>query len=506
MKWSDVVVKLRRLIKNFLRFSVAFLLFVLGLAFVVFSVKLIIGFVLFDWYVERLVSTFALDTTLARWIAAYATLTTILFSPMFLWWWLARKKAEIFTTASVIFLLGGLWLVYGSRTIVYRSDTGEPMKCYLKTLDGFKLASRTVDGTCPYDQETGVRFKEFEGNKSAAIEYKLWRKTRKLGIPDVECNNYFDMLTGKGIVWYGFRDPGTIALFSLPGFDPSTGSVLKTITPEMLTSLTSGEYLVINGISGKAVCPTEQKVEQKALEEDLEKATQSVIALESELQETRNQLQKARSEITQLRKETDQARSQAAEAQKQTGKKMDEAMQKAARADKIVRESENEKTLESELRKNYLVSGNKLTGSKGGGGRYASLTMRAHKAFLAPPYLVVSVLVKSNNDDPIRFMPKSAELSTGDDSIMTTDHHFVLTELEQDWSNHYTIYKDQTRILFFVFDHPSVQIPENGSIKVSFDAETEVMKFHIPPFKEQVDDYFSSESKFVLASSGSENQ
>jgi len=41
---------------------------------------------------------------------------------------------------------------------------------------------------------------------------------------------------------------------------------------------------------------------------------------------------------------------------------------------------------------------------------------------------------------------------------------------------------------------------------VSFDAETEVMKFHIPPFKEQVDDYFSSESKFVLASSGSENQ
>ena len=82
MKWSDVVVKLRRLIKNFLRFSVAFLLFVLGLAFVVFSVKLIIGFVLFDWYVERLVSTFALDTTLARWIAAYATLTTILFSPI----------------------------------------------------------------------------------------------------------------------------------------------------------------------------------------------------------------------------------------------------------------------------------------------------------------------------------------------------------------------------------------------------------------------------------------
>lgn len=112
-------------------------------------------------------------------------------------------------------------------------ETKQPAKYYLKTLEGFKLSN--FPGFDPefgiVQYEPVVRYKPI--TPQIIKEYYLWQKTGEINVPEIEPGHYFDMVTGEPLVWYVERDNGKIELFSLPGYDPLTGEILKPMTKDI---------------------------------------------------------------------------------------------------------------------------------------------------------------------------------------------------------------------------------------------------------------------------------
>lgn len=178
---------------------------------------------------EMLSSHFGLETIFARPIALAATAIFVALFPTLIMNILFGYKARFILFAMV----GGsaavaLATYFFTGDVYFDRSTGEPLKCYAKTLEGFKFS-----GTCDFDPKLGVRFQKITPDVTREIVF--WEKHGKLEhVPDVVPGRYFDTLTGDPIVWYSVRSDGKIRLFPLPGFDPATGEPLSAITKDVV--------------------------------------------------------------------------------------------------------------------------------------------------------------------------------------------------------------------------------------------------------------------------------
>lgn len=146
-------------------------------------------------------------------------------------------------------------------------------KCYLKTLEGFKFSS-----TCDFDPETGVQFQKM--TPEVMEEYSFWKKNGKFSsIPMLEEGKFFDLLTGKPIVWYVERSKGRIVLSPLPGFDPVSGVRLKPITREIIEQYN----LEGTGQTQSHIAPPVSKQEMARLTEDIVEALDYIMYVQSSI-------------------------------------------------------------------------------------------------------------------------------------------------------------------------------------------------------------------------------
>jgi len=229
---------------KFGRFVVIAVCVILGLLFFALVIRVLTGYAVFSYLTGKLITSFGLDTGLAHLIASYLTIITMLIViPLVLSLILGYRKKELALLATAFFVVGGLAMYFVSSSIVFNRATGEPVLCYIKTIHGFKVGGADSEGECGFDPETGEKFKLFD--KASAAEYRLWLKGGGIKTSPVEEGEYFDLLTGKPIVWYALRDEKKVALFSLPGFDPLTGNPLFPITKDVAEKIVRGELTIV---------------------------------------------------------------------------------------------------------------------------------------------------------------------------------------------------------------------------------------------------------------------
>jgi len=219
-------------IKKVLKYAFVFLAIILGLIIFLTLMKALFVYGLYSFFLEKIYTTFGMDVMLARVIAVFAAVITLLALPWIISFLLfGRRKKEMFLLASAVTAVCFLGLYYGTANVFFDRTTGQPIKYYIKTLEGFKFSSKG-----DYDPVIGDRFKAI--TPEIYKEYYLWQKTGKLeNIPEVRAGKYFDMLTGEPIVWYSERPDGKIKLFPLPGFDPMTQKRLKPMAPDVIPKI-----------------------------------------------------------------------------------------------------------------------------------------------------------------------------------------------------------------------------------------------------------------------------
>ncbi|MFH1173471.1 MAG: hypothetical protein V1692_02990 [bacterium] len=183
---------------------------------------------------SKVISLFGLDIVFSRMIAALLTIITLLFAPWLVFHYLLGTRKLELSLTSVVLIIGGALIIYhGSANVFFDRATGQPVKYYVKTLEGFKF-SNTPD----FDPMVGVKYKPI--NADIIRDYYFWEKNgRYSNLPEVTKGKYFDITTGEPIVWYAERAEGTRALFPLPGYDPLTGKALKPITAEIAEAMVS---------------------------------------------------------------------------------------------------------------------------------------------------------------------------------------------------------------------------------------------------------------------------
>lgn len=215
-----------------LKYSLIFFSISVGLLILVAIMKIWFIHGMYSFYLCKVISAFGLDLLLSKVIAIFATVVSVLILPWVIsFLFLGRRKVELIIVTSIIFSICSLALYYGTGNVFFDRATGKPAKYYIKTLDGFKFSS-SVD----YDPMFGIEYKPITGD--IIKEYYFWQKTGKLGnIPQVQPGKYFDMITGEPIVWYIERADKKIELFSLPGYDPLTGEILKPMTEEVVKKI-----------------------------------------------------------------------------------------------------------------------------------------------------------------------------------------------------------------------------------------------------------------------------
>lgn len=215
-------------IKKILKYTFLFLAIIVGLIILFAVMKVLFMYGLYSFFLGKISAMFGLDMTLARLIAIFTTVATLLALPSIISFLLfGKKKKEVFIMVLVVSVVWFLGLYYGTANVFFDRTTGKPAKCYIKTLEGFKFSSAE-----DFDPKFGIKFKPI--TPEVIKEYYFWQNTGKLeSIPQVKAGKYFDMITGEPIVWCSERPNGEIKLFSLPGYDPMTGQLLKPITREI---------------------------------------------------------------------------------------------------------------------------------------------------------------------------------------------------------------------------------------------------------------------------------
>ena len=190
----------------------------------------------YEFFASHLSSDFGLENAYARPFAIVLTALAIAVTPPLLLATLFGYRAK-----TVFSWILGLSVIFAASTYFFTSDvyfdrkTGKSQKCYAKTLEGFEFSS-----TCDFDPKFGVRFQKITSDVMKEIVF--WEKNGTLkDVPSVKDGQYFDHLTGESIVWYSVRSNGSINLFSLPGYDPATGEILKPITKKIIDEYSLGD-------------------------------------------------------------------------------------------------------------------------------------------------------------------------------------------------------------------------------------------------------------------------
>jgi hypothetical protein len=162
------------------------------------------------------------------------TILTLLFAPwVVLHYLLGNRKRELSLVSAILIIGGSFIIYYGSASVFFDRATGQPVKYYVKTLDGFKF-SNSPD----FDPKFGAQYKPIDAD--IIREYYFWEKNgRYAHLTEVIKGRYFDITTGEPIAWYAERPEGRRELFPLPGYDPLTGKVLKPMTGEIAEAMAS---------------------------------------------------------------------------------------------------------------------------------------------------------------------------------------------------------------------------------------------------------------------------
>jgi hypothetical protein len=111
-------------------------------------------------YLNKAISIFGLDIIFSRMIAALLTILTLLFAPwVVLHYLLGNRKRELSLVAAILIIGGSFIIYYGSASVFFDRATGQPVKYYVKTLDGFKF-SNSPD----FDPKFGAQYKPIDAD------------------------------------------------------------------------------------------------------------------------------------------------------------------------------------------------------------------------------------------------------------------------------------------------------------------------------------------------------
>ena len=106
-----------------------------------------------------------------------------------------------------------------TRDVYFSRTDGKPLKFYIRTLDGYKLAAAPET-----DPIFGILYQPVTAE--VAKNYLLWkRRGRRMQDPFVPKSQYFNPSTGEPVRWYARLPNGKLEffIFTLPGFHLSTG-------------------------------------------------------------------------------------------------------------------------------------------------------------------------------------------------------------------------------------------------------------------------------------------
>lgn len=211
---------------------------ILGVIVIFFVIKFLLFYWVYTFFAGLITSWFGLDSRFSSILAVSLTIAAILAIPAILSFvFLGGRKKEVLAVVGGLLIVLSVSFYFSSDQVLFDRATGKASKYYIKTLDGFKFSS-----TEDYDPALGTKFKPV--TSEIAKEYFLWKKTGKIQTPKVIPGNYFDRVTGEAICWYVERTDGKIVLFSLPGYDPVTGTLLQPITKEIVD-----KYRLFNSIN-----------------------------------------------------------------------------------------------------------------------------------------------------------------------------------------------------------------------------------------------------------------
>lgn len=116
-----------------------------------------------------------------------------------------------------------------TQDVFFSHTDGEPLKYYVRTLEGFTLSS--TPGIHPV---FGIPYKPI--TPQVARDYLRWKEGGKLPMPEAPKGRYFDPSTGEPLAWYAKTPSGAREVFSLPGYHPTYGTQLKPFTPEAVAA------------------------------------------------------------------------------------------------------------------------------------------------------------------------------------------------------------------------------------------------------------------------------
>ncbi|MDD5528077.1 MAG: hypothetical protein PHO56_03855 [Patescibacteria group bacterium] len=225
---TPTIQKVNKVVSKIFKGMLFFSAIAVGVIIIFAIIKLLFIVSVFNFFVLRFQSIFGMDIMAARFFSVIATSAIIIITPwIILFLTFGKKKKELLFVGLFAFavLVPGVYL--GTANTFFDRTTGKPAKYYVKTLEGFKFSSSEN-----FDPKFGVKFKPITAQ--IIKEYYLWEKTGKMqGGLVVVPGKYFDAITGEPIAWYAKRADGEIQLFSLPGYDPVTGDLLKPITKEV---------------------------------------------------------------------------------------------------------------------------------------------------------------------------------------------------------------------------------------------------------------------------------
>lgn len=200
----------------------------IGAILILIILKVLFVVVVYNFFVSGLQSMFGADIFMARFFSIISTFGVMVFIPwVVLFLFFGKKQKELVIALAIITVVFVPMVYLGTANVFFDRSTGKPVKFYVKTLEGFKFSSSEN-----FDPKFGVKYRPI--TSQVVKECYFWEKTGKLqNISKVEPGKYFNLVTGEPIAWYVERENGQIEMYSLPGYDPKTGVLLKPVSKEV---------------------------------------------------------------------------------------------------------------------------------------------------------------------------------------------------------------------------------------------------------------------------------
>ena len=241
------------------RILVIILAAAVGALVVLVLMKLLFFYSTYSFFFRKGLTLFGFDVAITRAFAVFFTVGSLMIMPWIISFLLfGRRKMELSLVMAVSCVAFSLGTYYITRDVYFDRDTGKPVKCFAKTLDGFKFSS-----VCDYDPRFGIKYEPI--SDSISKELYFWEKHGKLqSTPRVQIGKYFDSLTGDPIIWYIERGQEAVSLFALPGHDPLTGKLLKPITAEVVAKITCDYSEVPSALSTSDYLLKQQRLAKEA--------------------------------------------------------------------------------------------------------------------------------------------------------------------------------------------------------------------------------------------------